>query len=122
MKDIAVNPSSNEFLRKNRGFRLTEDDLEYIAQKVRAAISMHLGEWYLDTSLGVPYIPDFGNKAEHRPLMEAMIQKRILAVSGIKRITSFESEVNSSLRTITIKFVAITDHGELKGDKTWSMV
>jgi hypothetical protein len=121
MKDFAIDPQGNSFLRANKGFRFTEDRLEYLAQKVRCALSLFLGEWYLDVTLGVPYIPKFGNKQEHRPLMESVMQERIVSVDGVERITYFTSKFDPAKRTLNITFAAETDAGNLERSWEWNM-
>jgi hypothetical protein len=120
VKDFAINPQGNDFLRSNDGFRFTEDRLEYIAQKIRCAISLFLGEWYLNVNLGVPYIPKFGNKNEHRPLIESVLQERIISVDGVKRLTFFQSNFDSVKRTLSVKFIAETDAGVLERNWSWN--
>ena len=57
MKDFALEPGTNNFLWKRRGMTMTDGFLAYMQQKVRARLSLLKGEWYLDTRLGLPYIP-----------------------------------------------------------------
>jgi hypothetical protein len=120
MKDFAIDPQSNSFLRTNKGFRFTEDRLEYLAQKVRYAISLFWGEWYLNVNLGVPYIPKVGNKQEHRPLIESVLQERITDVEGVKRLAYFTSSFDSAKRTLSVKFTAETDAGVLERNWSWN--
>jgi hypothetical protein len=120
MKDFAIDPQGYSFLKTNKGFRFTEDRLEYLAQKVRCAVSLFLGEWYLNVNLGVPYIPKFGNKQEHRPLIESVLQERITGVEGVKRLTYFNSRFDNAKRTLSIKFTAETDAGVLERSWSWN--
>jgi hypothetical protein len=71
-----------------------------------------LGEWFLDQSLGIPYIPQSDNKIEHRPLLETMLRTKITAITGIKKIVFFVSELNKSTREFTVKVIVETDEGE----------
>jgi CRISPR/Cas system CSM-associated protein Csm3 (group 7 of RAMP superfamily) len=103
----------NSFIRENGKFRYTRNNLEYLAQKVRSVISIILGEWFLDQSLGIPYIPASDNKIEHRPLLEIALRTKITAIAGIKKITSFISELDRATRTFTVAIIAETDEGEL---------
>jgi hypothetical protein len=113
MKSLALYPQSNNFIRENGKFRYTQDNLEYLAQKVKSVISIVLGEWFLDQSLGIPYIPKSDNKLEHRTLMETMLRTKITAVKGIKKITSFVSELDKAARNFSVSIVVETDEGEL---------
>jgi hypothetical protein len=113
MKSLAIVPQGNSFIRENGRFRYTKDNLEYLAQKVRGVISIILGEWFLDQSLGIPYMPKSDNKIEHRPLLETTLRTKITAVKGIKKIVSFVSELNKATREFEVSIIAETDEGEL---------
>jgi CRISPR/Cas system CSM-associated protein Csm3 (group 7 of RAMP superfamily) len=111
MKSLAI--KDNRFIRENGRFRYTKDNLEYLAQKVKSVISIVLGEWFLDQSLGIPYIPKSDSKIEHRTLLETMLRTKITAVKGIKKITSFVSDLNKAKREFSVSIIAETDEGEL---------
>jgi hypothetical protein len=111
MKSLAI--KDNRFIRENGKFRYTQGNLEYLAQKVKSVISIVLGEWFLDQSLGIPYIPKSDNKIEHRTLMETMLRTKITAVKGIKKITSFISSLDKATRNFSVSIIVETDEGEL---------
>jgi hypothetical protein len=113
MKSLALDLHDNSFIRENGKFRYTQDNLEYLAQKVRSVISIILGEWFLDPSLGIPYIPTSDNKIEHRPLLETSLRVKITAIKGIKKITSFLSDLDKATRKFSVAIIAETDEGEL---------
>jgi hypothetical protein len=114
MKDFAIDTATNSFLRKDKGFRFTGDRLEYLAQMVWSAVSLFLGEWYLNAAMGIPYIPKDGNKTEHLPLLEASLQTAITGVEGVIRLTEFNSDFDRAKRTLSVRFVAETDAGILE--------
>jgi len=121
MRSLAVDPHGNNFLRNNRQLRHTESRLEYLQQKVRTALSLFLGEWFLDVSLGIPYIPTTDNRSAHRTLIESRAQTKIMAINGIRRLHRFATEFDSRNRTFSVSFVAETDAGEmLEMEETWN--
>jgi hypothetical protein len=119
MKDFAIDTNTNAFFRKGKGFRFTENRLEYLAQMVWSAISLFLGEWYLDATMGIPYIPSDQNKTEHRSLLETSLQTSITGISGITRLLEFESKYEPAKRRLRIRFAAETDAGLLERDDTF---
>jgi hypothetical protein len=112
MKDFAVDPQGNKFLWNKKGLQYTGSYLEYMAQKVRCAISLFLGEWYLNKNIGIPYIPTTMEKINHRPILETSLIVTISNIKGIKRLVSFDPTYNSRDRLLKIKFVAECDNGE----------
>jgi len=113
MKSLAIDLQGNTFLREDGSFRYTKDDIEYLAQKERAVLSLNLGEWFLDESLGIPYIPTTDSKREHISLLEAALRTKITSVIGIKKLVSFSTELDKATRNYRVTFVAETDSGEL---------
>jgi len=120
MRSLAVDPHGNNFLRNNRQLRHTESRLEYLQQKVRTVLSLFLGEWFLDVSIGIPYIPTTDNRSAHRRLIESRVQTKIMAIDGIRRLHSFATEFDPRDRTFSVRFVAETDSGDtLEMEEAW---
>jgi hypothetical protein len=71
-------------------------------------------------NLGVPFFPKFGNKNEHQPLIESVLQDRITDVEGVQRLTYFTSSFDKISRTLRIKFIAETDAGALERNWSWN--
>jgi hypothetical protein len=87
-----------------------------IAQKLRQRLRMFLGEWFLDTRLGVPYLREaggivFGVKGPNIPAINAVFRKVILSVPQITKIQSLSFTVDSRARTGKLDFVALLDDG-----------
>ena len=91
MKSLAITPQGNKFIREKNRFRFTRSHLEYMALRVRSVISIFLGEWFLDQTLGIPYIPKTDMKNGHRSLIESALRTKITAIKGIEKLTHFES-------------------------------
>jgi hypothetical protein len=113
MKDFAVDPHSNKFLWDKKGLQFTSNHLDYMAQKVRCAISIFLGEWFLNKNIGIPYIPTTMEKINHRPILETALIVTISNIKGIKRLASFDPTYDSRKRLLKIKFVAECENGEI---------
>jgi hypothetical protein len=117
MKDLAMSLQGNKFFTENKRWRFTQTRLEYVTQKVHHAISIFLGEWFLDKTLGVPYIPkDDEGKIMHRRLIETALQVRITGVEGVTKLVSFTSTLDKASRTLTVNFTAQIDTGETFDD------
>jgi hypothetical protein len=113
VKSIALPLNGMKFAVVNNRWRFTQTRLEYVAQKVRHAVSIVQREWYFDRSLGIPYIPeDSETKFNHRLLIESKLQTTINGVPGVVKLVSFTSEEDKAARTLTIRFTAMIDTGE----------
>lgn len=91
-------------------------DEEAVEQNVRTRLLTFKGEWFLDTSLGVPYINNddaevigfLGVVPASIPGAEAIIKKAILEVKGVDRILSFASTFDHTTRLLTINTIIAT--------------
>lgn len=114
MKDFALEPGTNSFLWDKRGMTMTSGYLQYMQQKVRCCLSLLKGECYLDTRLGIPYIPSWDmDKDGHRAILESAIRVKVSGISGIKKLLSFSSELDPKTRLFTVSFSAQCDNGEV---------
>jgi hypothetical protein len=113
MKDFAIEPHRNKFIRERNGMRFTNNYLEYMAQKVRSAISLFLGEWYLNRRKGIPYIPKTLEKIEQRPLLETALIVTISNVKGIKKLISFDPTYDGKERLFKVKFIAECENEQI---------
>lgn len=114
MKDFALEPGTNNFLWKKHGMTMTSEYLQYMQQKVICCLSLFKGEVYLDTRLGIPYIPSWDmDKDGHRAILESAIRVKVSGISGVKKLLSFSSELDPKTRLFTVSFSAQCDNGEV---------
>jgi hypothetical protein len=117
VKSIAIEPQSNKFIAEDHRWRFTETRLEYLSQKIRHTVSVFSGEWFMDRTIGIPYIPgeDVG-KDMHRRMIETALQVRIGEVEGVEKFVSFSSHLDKASRTLTVEFTVQIDTGETYSD------
>jgi hypothetical protein len=118
LKSIAIDPQSNTFLRESGRMRYTRDELEHLAVVVRHELSLFLGEWFMDNTKGIPYLPTSSRKSTHRLLLETTIRTKIASIRGIKRLTQFTSSYDKRERLLKISFSAESDFGTLESSWT----
>jgi hypothetical protein len=98
-------------------------DAEATAQNVRTRLELLQGEWFLDTSAGVPYIQnDFVTKGiTDKPadlaFAESAIQQEILGTDGVVSIEGFASQFNSSTRLFSVQAKITTEFGTTENVK-----
>jgi hypothetical protein len=117
MKDLLIEQQSNKFVVEDHRWRFTATRLEYTAQKVRHTISVFLGEWFMDRTIGIPYIPgEDVEKDMHRRMIETALQVRIGEVPGVDKFLSFTSSLDRAARILTVEFTVQLDTGETLSD------
>lgn len=122
MIDFLLEKNKNSFYRNGNLFSLT-DPSEYLEQKIRTTLSIQLGEFFIDNSIGIPYIPDFDStKNEYRDLLLSIIQVKIMQIEGIKKLINFETATDNRTRKLNISFTAGTiNDGEIEFSKELSI-
>ena len=96
------------------------DGLDAIAQDVSTRLKMFLGEWFLDTRMGVPYFQRILVKNPSMPDVIAILTKVVAATPGVLSITKgLTYALNGSDRSLTVAFNANTTSGTLTYTNTW---
>ncbi|AKQ55186.1 hypothetical protein ACLQ8Z_05980 [Bordetella hinzii] len=89
------------------------DGADRIAQQINVTLQVFLGEWFLDTSFGVPYFEEVLVKSPDRARIEAVLRSRILAVPGVQRVVSFDLAVERRERILRVTYQADTETGRV---------
>lgn len=112
MKDIALDPTTGDLLLENFDLQLV-DGRDQIAQNLAIRLRFILGEWFLDTTAGVPYYDDFFIKAPNQIRIESVLKEEILDTRGVDQILSFTSTFNAQRRIYSVTFSVSTIRGEI---------
>jgi len=110
MRDIALDTQTHDFTIEDYDL-LFVDGREYLSQKVKVVLSTVLGEWYLDTNAGAPYLQDILIKNPDPNRVDAVIKAAILAIDDVEELTAYESDYDSASRRFTVTFEAMTKYG-----------
>lgn len=82
-----------------------------VAQAVRTRLLLFLGEWFLDTTDGLPWNTQVLGKYNQRAY-DTVIKQRILETQGVKSILSYVSNLNPVKRLLTVNATIDTIYGE----------
>lgn len=85
--------------------------LQAIQQHLQVKLRMFLGEWFLNTSVGVPWFQDILVKQPNFVTIENALKTEILETVGVIELISFEFDFNSTTRVFTLDFRASTEEG-----------
>ena len=84
---------------------------ERVAQQVLITLREWLGEWFLKTSDGVPYLEYILVKNPNEAHVRQILTEAIENVEGVKKVTELEFVFNRILRTLTVSYEIATDYG-----------
>lgn len=110
MVDIALNASSHDIIIKDGDFLLI-DNAERVAQQIKVKLLTLLGEWFLDTTWGVPYLEYILIKQPNKSLIYQILREQILSVDDVKGLNSLDLGYDVKSRTLAVSYEANTDYG-----------
>lgn len=85
-----------------------------VAQQVKINLLSFLGEWFLNSNYGVPYLEEILVKNPRMPSVETILRSHINSVQHITRLVSFGMEWDRRTRVLSVAFEATTDYGPIK--------
>lgn len=90
-----------------------------VTQRVVTRLLRQLGEWFLNTTVGLPWYayagqgPILGGNGATVQAAEMMIRQTIQQTSGVASILSFSAGWNSNKRTLTVAAKIVTAFGDV---------
>ena len=112
MPDIKLDPQIWDLDLSDSALNLTDDASgETATQAVGVRLKLILGEWFLDTRLGVDYFGMAFVKNPNLAAIEAMLQAAILDTPGIARIVSYAQVFDRTARQLSITCTLLDDEG-----------
>jgi len=109
--DIQLDPLTHDLVIAAPGDLRLVDGAARVAQQIKVTLLLFLGEWFLDTDFGVPYLEEVLVKNPNFAGVNALLRARILDVPGVTRIVSLSMDMNRQARTLSVTFSAETPFG-----------
>ena len=113
-------PNFGDMLFVNGVAPVTENFTESVAQRVFITLRTFEGEWYLNTTVGVPYLERILGQKVEKSVVDRILQEKILGVDGVADIVSFTSQFLPK-RGYECKFTLRTTEGGTFAD-TFSVI
>lgn len=109
MTDIRQTEDGDIYVAKNTLTFINGGD--EVVQLLRQRLKTFLGEWFLDTRMGVPYFQEIFKKNPSPIAVEAAFKNVILATPGVLELSEFSLDIDSSLRELTVTLKAVGTDG-----------
>lgn len=113
MISLALNASNDLELDELTGMIKMVSDGDEVCQQVRTRLLFYLGEWFLDTSVGIPYFQEVFTKPAIISLVESRLKDEIISTPGVLSLDTFATNFNSTTRALTVSFSATTIYGSV---------
>ncbi len=91
--------------------------VDAIRQHLSQRLKTFMGEWFLDTRIGVPYFQQVLVKNPDPVVLDSVFKAVIVNTPGILELTDFALQVDRSTRQLKLTFTAATTEGELCFDE-----
>lgn len=111
MIDFEIDKETNDLAIISNDFSLVESTNQII-QHLTIRLRFFLGEWYLDTNLGVPFYQLIFIKNPNQIQIESVLKQEIVQTFGVERLITFESAYDENNRKYSVKFSAISISGD----------
>ncbi|QHZ60040.1 hypothetical protein PJKIFABJ_00104 [Pseudomonas phage PE09] len=101
--DLLLNSATGDLVFQNGACPATQLQADVVAQRLRIKLYTFYGEWFLNTTIGVPYIQQVFTKVRRKSTIDLIFQGIISADPGVIEILTFQSEVTAQ-RGYTMTF------------------
>ena len=102
--DLLLDPVTHDIVFVNGTSPVTQTQSEVVAQRLKITLYTFLGEWFLDTSVGVPYFQQIFGKVRSKAAIDVIFQRIIAADEGVIEIRSFSSVMGTASRGYEMTF------------------
>ncbi len=103
MTDLLLN-AAHDIVFINGQCPVTPDIETTVAQKLTIKLLTFFGEWFLDTSIGIPYFETILNKGVSKTTIDGIFQEAILEEPQVVEITEFNSIIDTESRSYQLSF------------------
>lgn len=104
---LAIDPITNDLFVDGSNNLAIVTGAEAVGQHARQRLKTFQGEWFLDTSAGVPWLAQIMGAKYDPALVEAVVKAEILDTDGVVEITSFSVGFDRSTRNVIIRDVEV---------------
>lgn len=104
---LALDETTNDLFVANNSLAVVTN-AKAVGQHARQRLMTYFGEWFLDTTAGVPWISEIFAKRYDPALAEAVVKGVLLDTDGIVSIDTFSVRFDKTSRGVLIRDVAVT--------------
>lgn len=112
MSDIALDNTTGEIELLENDLFLTSGAAG-IQQHLTQRLRTFLEEWFLDFRIGVPWFQQVFRKDYDPVVVDAAIKGEIVNTQGIEELVSFNLEIVTATRQLSVSFQARTIEGDV---------
>ncbi|MDO9417043.1 hypothetical protein [Pararhizobium sp.] len=104
---LAIDHATNDLYLATDGNLAMVTGALAVGQHVRQRLSTFEGEWFLDTTAGVPWLNEILGRGYDPALAESVVKAEILDTDAVTEITTFSVGFNRASRGLIIRGVEV---------------
>ena len=108
--DLAMNMATGDLVLRD-GDVLLIDNAERVAQQILITLRFWLGEWFLDTKDGIPYLEYVLVKSPNLLHIRQIFTEAMEKVDGVKRVEEMNLAFDVKNRSLRVDYEVSTDYG-----------
>ena len=108
--DLAMDMATGDLVLRD-GDVLLIDNAERVAQQILITLRFWLGEWFLDTKDGIPYLEYVLVKSPNLLHIRQIFTEAMEKVDGVKRIEEMNLVFDVKNRSLHVDYEVSTDYG-----------
>jgi hypothetical protein len=109
--DLLLNSDTNDLVFVNGACPVTQLLTEIVTQRLKITLYTFLGEWFLDTTIGVPYFQQIFGKVRSKATIDLIFQRIISEDPDVIEILTFDSSLITESRGYEMTFqVRVSDN------------
>lgn len=89
--DLLLNLSTGDAVFVNGTTAVVSEAGANVAQRLYIMLRTFMGEWYLNTEHGIPYLQSILGQKNTKQAIDLIFQQKILAEEGVQEILEFNS-------------------------------
>lgn len=114
--DLLIDHEVGDLVFANGYTLTTSDEANVVAQRIYIHLRTFKGEWFMDTTYGVPWFEIFGKKNITKGYVDRILQEEVYKVEGVREVVDWESSLNNQSRNYQVTFSVRTERGLVTDD------
>lgn len=114
--DLLIDQEVGDLVFANGYTLTTSDEANVVAQRIYIHLRTFKGEWFMDTTYGVPWFEIFGKKNITKGYVDRILQEEVYKVEGVREVVAWESSLNNQSRNYQVTFSVRTERGLVTDD------
>ena len=101
--DLALDAASHDLVLDAAGSLALVTDAEAVGQHAKQRLMTYRGEWFLDTSAGLPWVQSILVRPFDAAVAASYVKSETLGTTGVDSILAYDATVDADTRGYLIK-------------------